>query len=260
MGAVVDAVMVTEGLPRHKARPMIPDSSLAAVCCAAQLRLTRAKCRPYDAETLYPVGLLMLRKFLGKATFKRVTVDSSRRVPPGQYISRKMPVMTSNDTPKIDLANWRLRIFGEVEAVLKFTWEEFMALAQTGQTSDFHCVTQWSKLDVAWEGVPVRHLLEQAQPRAQAKYATVHCYDGYTTNLSLADLLRDSALFARMLNGSPLPPDQGGPMRLVVPHLYGWKSAKWIESLELVIKNKPGFWEELGYHDRGDPWKEERFR
>ena len=239
---------------------MIPDSSLAAVCCVVQLRLTCVKCHPYDAETLYVIGLMMLRKLLGKAAFKQAPADPSGRVPPGQYVTEKMPVMTANDTPMIDLATWRLRIFGEVETALEFTWDEFMALAQTGQTSDFHCVTQWSKLDVAWEGVPVRLLLEQAQPRAQAKYVTAHCYDGYTTNVSLADILRDDALFAHTLDGSTLSPDHGGPMRLVVPHLYGWKSAKWVESLELVTKNKPGFWEELGYHDRGDPWKEERFR
>ena len=202
----------------------------------------------------------MLRKLLGKATFKQAPADPSGRVPPGQYVTSKMPVMSANGTPKIDLATWRLRIFGEVESPLEFSWEEFKALTQTNQTSDFHCVTQWSRLDTVWEGVQVRFVLEQARPRVEAKYVTAHCYDGYTTNLLLADLLRDDALFAHMLDGSPLPPEHGGPMRLVVPHRYGWKSAKWLESLELLTEDKSGYWEQLGYHDRADPWKEERFR
>jgi DMSO/TMAO reductase YedYZ molybdopterin-dependent catalytic subunit len=181
------------------------------------------------------------------------------RIPPGQFVTSKFPVLTYGPTPRIDPARWRFRLFGLVEGERLLTWEEFQALPRTTVTADFHCVTQWSRLNNVWEGVRARTLVEMARPRREARFVLVHCYGGYTTNLLLEDLLADTTLFADRLDGQPLSPEHGGPLRLVVPHLYGWKSAKWVNGLEFMDREVPGFWEQRGYHMRGDPWKEERF-
>ena len=179
--------------------------------------------------------------------------------PANQYITEKFPVLTFGGTPRIDLATWRLRLFGLVEKEAELTWAQFSALPRVAVTADFHCVTQWSRLDNAWEGVQVREVLKLAQIKPEAKYVMAHSFGGYTTNIDLKALLEENVLLADTQEGKPLEPDHGGPLRLVVPARYGWKSAKWVHGLELMGHDTPGFWEVRGYHMKGDPWAEERF-
>ncbi len=181
------------------------------------------------------------------------------RVPAGQYLTDKFPVLTFGSTPKIDIATWQFKVFGLVEEGLTWSWDEFKAISSTVQTSDFHCVTQWSQLDNAWEGVSILDVMKHIKPLANAGYVMLHCYGGYTTNLSLEDLLQDDVLFAHKQEGQVLAPDHGGPLRLIVPKLYAWKSAKWVNGMEFMEHDKPGFWEQRGYHMVGDPWKEQRY-
>jgi DMSO/TMAO reductase YedYZ molybdopterin-dependent catalytic subunit len=169
------------------------------------------------------------------------------------------PVFTYGDIPRIDLREWTFSVGGLVEEEGTFTWEEFTSLPQVTIVSDIHCVTRWSRLDNRWEGVATREVVRLARPRPEARFVAVHCYGGYTTNLRLDDLLDDDALFALKHDGQPLTAEHGGPLRLVVPKLYFWKSAKWVRGLVFVDRERPGFWETHGYHIRGDPWKEERY-
>ena len=186
-------------------------------------------------------------------------VQQGGDAPPGQHITEKFPVLTYGATPRIDLEAWRFRVFGLVAQEVAFTWDEFMALPQMAITRDFHCVTQWSRMDNLWEGVSFRELMRRIQPMPEASYVMARCYGGYTTNLPLEVLMEEDVLFAHRHDGNPLEPEHGGPMRLVVPSRYGWKSAKWVNGLEFMAEDKGGFWEQLGYHNNGDPWKEERF-
>ncbi len=181
------------------------------------------------------------------------------RVPPGQTVTEKWPVLHYGSVPRVDLKHWRFRVFGRVENPFELTWDEFMALPQTTIKSDVHCVTAWSKLDNEWTGVHVREILNRVRRQPGADWVMVHAENGYTTNIPLADLDRDDVLFAHSHNGQPLTPEHGAPLRLVVPHLYFWKSAKWVRGLEFMDADRPGFWENYGYHMRGDPWKEERY-
>lgn len=181
------------------------------------------------------------------------------RVPPGQYVTDKWPVLTYGDTPEIEPERWSVLLFGRVAEEVTLTWEQFQALPRVRVTADFHCVTRFSTLDNAWEGVSTRELLRQVRPDSEASHVMVHCYGGYTTNLPLEDFLSEHALLVDRHNGLPLPVDHGGPVRLVVPHLYAWKSAKWVNGIELLDKDQRGFWERSGYHTYGDPWREERF-
>ena len=181
------------------------------------------------------------------------------RVPPGQYVTEKFPVLTYGPSPKIELLNWHLRIFGEVEEELELTWEQFTALPWSCIHSDFHCVTQWSALDNTWEGVLVKDLLKLAVPMPEARHVMAHCYGDYTTNVALEVLMEGEAMLAHKHNGKELQRDHGWPLRLVVPKRYGWKSAKWVNGLELMVKDRAGFWEVRGYNSNADPWKEERF-
>ena len=199
----------------------------------------------------------MLRKF-GKV--KRITQDQGQRqAPPGQYITDKFPVLTHGPTPRIDLKVWSFRIYGLVEEERTLAWEEFVALPQIALTRDFHCVTQWSRLDNLWEGVPFREMAGLVMPKSEAQFVMVHSYGGYTTNLALDTAMEEDVLFAHRHDGKPLEAGHGGPMRLVVPSRYGWKSAKWVKGVEFMAEDSMGFWEELGYHNNGDPWNEERF-
>ena len=181
------------------------------------------------------------------------------RVPPGQKVTDGFPVLTYGGAPRIDLKDWRFGVTGLVEEDVSLTWDEFLALPQVTVTSDIHCVTHWSKFDNRWEGVAFKDVIKNARPKPEARFVMVHCYGGYTTNLPLADLEQDGVLFAHTHGGKPLPPEHGGPLRLVVPHLYFWKSAKWVRGLVFIDKERPGFWEMYGYHIRGDPWREERY-
>jgi DMSO/TMAO reductase YedYZ molybdopterin-dependent catalytic subunit len=181
------------------------------------------------------------------------------RVPAGQYLTAKFPVLTFGSTPRIDMATWQFNVSGLVEEELTWSWDEFKAMSPTALTADFHCVTQWSQLDNAWEGVSIQDIMKRIKPLPSAGYVMLHCYGGYTTNLSLADLVQDDVLFAYKQEGKDLAPDHGGPLRLIVPKLYAWKSAKWVNGMEFMEHDKPGFWEQRGYHMVGDPWKEQRY-
>jgi DMSO/TMAO reductase YedYZ molybdopterin-dependent catalytic subunit len=186
--------------------------------------------------------------------------DSTRpRLPPGQVLTEKWPVLTYGATPRVDLATWKFRCFGLVEEEVSWTWEEFLRLPRVTVVSDIHCVTRWSRYDNRWEGVAVAEILRRVRARPEAVSVTAHSYGGYTTNIALAELAAPDALLAYRHDGADLAPEHGGPCRLVVPRLYFWKSAKWVRGFEFLEVDAPGFWEENGYHLRGDPWTEERF-
>ncbi len=183
------------------------------------------------------------------------------RIPPGQTRTRKWPVLHASDVPDVSHEMWRLEIGGLVERPLRFTWDEFQKLPRVKVFSDFHCVTTWSRLGNLWEGVSVREIMSRAGIQPVAKFVVVTGYDwGWTTNLPLADFLAEDALFVDLHDGEPLSADHGGPVRLVVPQLYAWKSAKWVRRVELVADDQPGYWEQAGYHNHGDPWTQERFQ
>jgi DMSO/TMAO reductase YedYZ molybdopterin-dependent catalytic subunit len=179
------------------------------------------------------------------------------RVPPGQYVTHDFPVLSAGPTPDIPLDQWRFTISGQVDKPLTWSWQELMALPAEDVTVDIHCVTKWTKLDTAWKGVSVDTLLKDV-PTA-AEFVMAHSYGGYTTNLPLEDVTGGKAWVAYAFGGEPLEPEHGGPARLLVPHLYFWKSAKWVSGLELRDEDEPGFWEGYGYHNYGDPWREQRY-
>jgi DMSO/TMAO reductase YedYZ molybdopterin-dependent catalytic subunit len=192
-----------------------------------------------------------------------VSPDTRRanRLPPGQLRTRKWPVLDASGVPRIDLAQWSLRIFGLIEHELQFSLQEFQALPRIRVFADLHCVTRWSRLGNLWEGVSTRELLGRAGVKPVARFVVCHAYDqGWTTNLPLDHFLTEDALLADTHDGKPLAAEHGGPVRVMVPQLYAWKSAKWLQAIELVAEDRPGFWEERGYHLRGDPWREERYR
>ena len=180
------------------------------------------------------------------------------KVPPGQAVTERFPVLTYGPTPNVSKEEFELRIFG-LASERTFAWQELMALPQTTLSRDFHCVTRWSKLDVSWTGVLVSDLMALLEVDDGASHVLFHCYGGYTTNLPLADFLVDDALLAHTLEGEDIPTEHGGPLRSLIPHLYAWKSAKWLSGIEFMGDDRPGFWERNGYHNRGDPWKEERY-
>ena len=179
------------------------------------------------------------------------------RVPPGQYLTNDFPVLSAGPTPHIELADWRFSIIGEVDHEASWSWQELQALPQEEFTVDIHCVTKWSKLDTPWRGVSVDTLL--ANVDTAAEYVMARSYGGYATNLPLADVLDGKAWVVHTYDGAPLDPEHGGPARLLVPHLYFWKSAKWVWELELMNEDELGFWEGYGYHAYGDPWQEQRY-
>lgn len=185
--------------------------------------------------------------------------DIQERTPPGQFVTEKFPVLTVGPTPEIDLTSWRLQVYGLVERELDLNWQEFIGLPPITVTADFHCVTQWSRLNNTWEGVAFTTLVNIVKPLTNACHVMVYCYGDYSVNIDLKSLMEDDVVLAYRHDGQDLDPDHGGPLRLVVPKRYGWKSAKWVHSLELIGEERLGFWEERGYHPRGDPWLEERY-
>ncbi|MBI2528202.1 MAG: sulfite oxidase-like oxidoreductase [Candidatus Rokubacteria bacterium] len=190
---------------------------------------------------------------------KDMPPDLAHRVPPGQVLTDKWPVLTYGLTPRFDPTRWSFRCFGLVEEEVRFSWEEFLALPRTEVVCDIHCVTRWSRLDNRFEGVPIREILKRVRPKPEARAVMIHADHGYTTNLPLDELVQDDVLLALRHDGRDLDPEHGGPLRLVVPRLYFWKSAKWLRGFEFLDVNPPGFWEVNGYHMRADPWKEERY-
>ncbi|MEM9006459.1 MAG: sulfite oxidase-like oxidoreductase [Cyanobacteria bacterium P01_F01_bin.86] len=180
------------------------------------------------------------------------------RIPAGQHLTQKFPVLTYGDTPLIDKTDWQLKVWGLAKEII-FSWSDLIAMPQSRLTADLHFVTSWSKLDVQRTGIKVLDLMRQVEVEPQASHIMLHCYGGYTTNLTIDDFLRKENFFAHTLFDEPLPAEHGGPLRLVVPHLYAWKSAKWINGVEFLAQEELGFWERNGYHHRGNPWNEERF-
>jgi len=180
-----------------------------------------------------------------------------KNVPPGQYVVDDFPVLSAGPTPHTPLANWTFSIDGEVDEPKRWTWEEFRALPHETITTDIHCVTHWSKLGTVWEGVSIDTLLDSME--TAASYVVAYSDGGYTANLPLEDVTDGKAWIAYAFDGEPLEPQHGGPARLLVPHLYFWKSAKWVRGLRLLEEDEPGFWEVRGYHNYGDPWKEQRY-
>ncbi|OGL16445.1 MAG: hypothetical protein A3K12_12935 [Candidatus Rokubacteria bacterium RIFCSPLOWO2_12_FULL_71_19] len=185
--------------------------------------------------------------------------DLAHRVPPGQVLTDKWPVLTYGLTPRFDPARWSFRCFGLVEEEVRFGWEEFLALPRTEIACDIHCVTRWSRLDNRFEGVSIREIMKRVRLRPGARAVMIHADPDYTTNLPLEALVQDDVLLALKHDGRDLEPEHGGPLRLVVPKLYFWKSAKWLRGFEFLDVNPPGFWEVNGYHMQADPWQEERY-
>ncbi|MBR0956055.1 sulfite oxidase-like oxidoreductase [Bradyrhizobium japonicum] len=195
----------------------------------------------------------------GRFLTGKITRPEDQRLPPGQHLTKDWPVLDLGVVPPISRERWRLDVYGAVETPVFWTFDEFIAQKQARFTSDIHCVTTWSRYDNEWEGLATRDLLAACQPREDARFVVLHSYDGYTTNLALEDFAAEDALLAHSWFGQPLTEEHGGPVRLVVPHLYFWKSAKWLQAIEFLTEDAPGFWEVRGYHNRGDPWAEQRY-
>lgn len=186
-------------------------------------------------------------------------IKKEGRLPPGQALTLKWPVLHVGEVPGFDPATWNFRAFGLVEEPKQWSYEEFLSLPKITITSDIHCVTRWSKFDNVWEGIAFREVFNQLRVKPEANHVLFHAEQGYTANVPLEDLLRDNVLFAYKHNAADIEPQHGWPLRLVVPHLYFWKSVKWVRGMEFLNKVTPGFWEENGYHIYADPWKEQRY-
>lgn len=183
------------------------------------------------------------------------------RIPPRQSRTKKWPVLDASGTPYIDKANWKFSVVGLVEEPLEWTWAEFKALPRVQVFADMHCVTRWSRLSNLWEGVSTREVLSRLKVKPNAQYVMVYGYDrGWSTNMPLEEFLKEDCLFADIHDGEPIDDEHGGPLRLVIPSLYAWKSAKWVRGIEFIEQDRAGFWERGGYHMLGDPWREQRFR
>jgi len=199
--------------------------------------------------------MLTTRGFLGR----RLSPEDAARLPPGQYKEAGFPVLSAGPTPRITHEDWKFTLKIGPKAVKTWGWNEFNALPQTKLHKDIHCVTKWSKFDTNWSGVTIEDILADAEIEPPTGYTLAYSFDGYTTNVPYKDLTGEQAMVATAYEGAPIAPDHGGPARLLVPHLYFWKSAKWINALQFTNNDEPGFWELRGYHIYGDPWKEQRF-
>lgn len=211
---------------------------------------------PYN-EKMIAAKAKMLERFR-KDKAARMESRSKNRLPPGQTWSKGFPVLDLGVHPPFDEKTWGFKVWGEVENPISLDWKQFLALPKTSTVSDFHCVTTWSKMDARWGGVLMSDLLALVKPKPAAAFVIQHCAEEYTTNTSLLEASEPDALLAYELDGAPLPLEHGGPMRMVIPSLYAWKSGKFLRGLEFAAADKPGFWETRGYHNRADPWLEER--
>jgi DMSO/TMAO reductase YedYZ molybdopterin-dependent catalytic subunit len=202
------------------------------------------------------------KPFIARGFHSRRATAAPNRLPPGQYETRDFPVLSAGPTPRTSLATWDFTIRDSSGRSTRWSWEEFQRLPREAPTVDIHCVTKWSKFDTKWEGVSVDVLLASARDAglADGKFVVAFCDGGYTTNLPIDDVTGGKAWVVFGYDGAPLPAEHGGPARLLVPHLYFWKSAKWVRGLRLLERDERGFWEQLGYHDRGDPWREQRYQ
>lgn len=219
---------------------------------------------PSKNETLAPAESKLTRtkiKWAREGKFKtgKVSQPGEQRLPPGQHLTQHWPVLDLGVTPNISKESWRLEIIGAVENPVVWNFSQFSAQQQDLFVNDIHCVTTWSRYDNEWEGLATRQLIKVCRPKPIARFVVLHSHDGYTTNLSLEDFAADGALLAHSWSGKPLEPSHGGPVRLVVPHLYFWKSAKWLKRIEFRNRDAVGYWEARGYHNRGDPWQEQRY-
>jgi DMSO/TMAO reductase YedYZ molybdopterin-dependent catalytic subunit len=203
----------------------------------------------------------MSEPFISRGFRGRRPQAAPDRLPPGQYETRDFPVLSAGPTPRASLGTWDFTLTGATGRAARWSWDEFQALPHESVTTDIHCVTKWSKFGTVWEGVSVDTLLAEAATGGvePAPYVLAVCDGGYTTNVPLADLTGGKAWVATGYDGAPLAPEHGGPARLLVPHLYFWKSAKWVRQLRLMESDQAGFWESLGYHNYGDPWREQRY-
>jgi DMSO/TMAO reductase YedYZ molybdopterin-dependent catalytic subunit len=188
-----------------------------------------------------------------------VRTRDKERLPPGQIITQKWPVLHYGTVPRVDTANWKFEVGGSVEHPFQLTWGELLGLPRQKTLCDIHCVTRWSRYDNEFEGVSLKPLLERAGVKPETRYVLVHAEQGFTTNVPMEDFTRDANILALSFNGEPLTAEHGGPVRLLIPHLYFWKSAKWVTGFEFLDEDYPGFWEQNGYHMRGEPWAEERY-
>lgn len=188
-----------------------------------------------------------------------VPKELQHRVPPGQTVTERFPILHEGEVPSYDLSSWMLKVFGEVEQERTFTFEQLLALPQRKMICDIHCVTRWSKLDTEWEGVRFADLLPLLGAKPEARYVMIHADQDYDTNVPLEDLMKDDVMLAHRFDGEPLTDKHGWPLRLIVPHLYFWKSAKWIRGIEFMKEDRPGFWERNGFHHYADPFQEQRF-
>ena len=203
------------------------------------------------------MGNFITRAFMGKR--RTPEGGDARRVPPGQYVTQDFPVLSAGPTPRVDTAKWTLTLEGLVKTPVSFTWDELRQLPSREFVVDIHCVTKWTKLDTNWKGVTIDTLLEKVELDPKAACITAYSYGGYTTNLPLPEVLNGQAFVAYEYDGKPIAPEHGGPVRLVVPGLEFWKSAKWLKGIRFMESDKSGFWEQLGYNNHGDPFKEERY-
>lgn len=198
---------------------------------------------------------MITRGFFGR----RLSPEDAARLPPGQYKEDGFPVLSAGPTPHIARESWRFTLKEGPRQIASWSWDEFNRLPRTALKRDIHCVTKWSKFDTSWDGIKIDDVLAAAGITAPTPYVLAHSYDGYSTNVPFADLTGDKAIIATAYDGRPISPDHGGPARLLVPHLYFWKSAKWVSALQFTTRDEPGFWELRGYHIYGDPWREQRF-
>ncbi|MFC0270950.1 sulfite oxidase-like oxidoreductase [Metabacillus herbersteinensis] len=190
---------------------------------------------------------------------KQRKAEGSNRIPPNQNVTTKFPVLHAGNVPHYeDLSKWNLQVYGLVSTPKLFSYEDLMSLTQAEVSDDIHCVTGWSKLDTSWQGVKTTEIVREVGIKEKAKYVILHAEEGWTTNLPLEDFLKETSLLAHSFGGKPLTPEHGFPLRAVIPHLYFWKSAKWLRGIQFTEHNHPGFWERNGYHMEGDPWKEQR--
>jgi DMSO/TMAO reductase YedYZ molybdopterin-dependent catalytic subunit len=201
------------------------------------------------------MNIMVTRGFWGR----RSAPENRHRIPPGQHQEFDFPVLSAGPTPRVRLEDWTFTLKAGVRPIKRWSWAEFNALPRTTMTRDIHCVTTWTKLDTKWEGVLIEDILRDAAFVPTTEFVLAHCVDGYSTNVPLADLIDGKSMIALLYDGAPLEPDHGGPARLLVPHLYFWKSAKWVNGLQFTNTDTAGFWELRGYHMRGDPFKQQRY-